>query len=1514
MYARWSANGYTLTVNPNGGTWNGTTNSSQFTQNYGTTKAIANPTPPAGYKVTFNGNGGSTPSALTSTKTFSKWTLSGAGSFSGTTYTFGAGDGTLTASYTNGAITLPTPTKEGYTFAGWYTAASGGSKIGNGGASYTPTAAITLYAQWTANGYTLTVNPSGGTWNNTTSNSTFSQNYGTTKTIENPTPPAGYTVNFNGNGISNPSALVSTKTFDKWTLSGAGSFSGTTYTFGAGNGTLTASYRNGAIVLPSVTREGYTFNGWYTALTGGSLVGKGGTSYTPTSSTTLYARWTANSYTLTVNPNGGTWNNTTSNSTFTQNYGTTKAIANPTPPAGYKVTFDGNGGSTPAALTSTKTFSKWTLSGKGSLSGTTFTFGAGDGTLTASYTNGAITLPTPTREGYKFVGWYTDKTAGTLAGTGGAKYTPTAAVTLYARWTVNGYTLTVNPSGGTWNGTTSASQFTQNYGTTKAIANPTPPAGYKVTFNGNGGSTPSALTSTKTFSKWTLSGAGSFSGTTYTFGEGDGTLTASYTNGAITLPTPTREGYTFNGWYTAASGGSKIGNGGARYTPTAAITLYAQWTINSYKLTVNPNGGTWNGTTASSTFTQNYGTTKTLTNPTPPAGYKVTFNGNGGSTPSALTSTKTFSKWTLSGAGSLSGLTYTFGAGNGTLTASYTNGAITLPTPTRTGYTFAGWYTAASGGSKIGNGGASYTPTAAITLYAHWTANTYTVKYNGNGSTSGSMADSKHTYGVASNLTANAYSRKFNVTYNLTDYINLTQAQRVNPDGIKSISYNSSTNTNTVVVNGVAGWEHIYYPLNTVVGRTYTVSFDFEADKAPNSNGINVRATNTIPSVDYENLGGQLAGITISFSSSGNISSTKKSFTFTATSSTTYFEISLGNLTDYNQYTFRVKNLLITSGVTNGQVATATSTFAGWATSASGSVAYADKASVTSLTATNNGVVNLYAKWNNGSVTLPTPVKSGYVFDGWYTAASGGSKVGAGGASYTPTAAITLYARWKDTTAPTITTPTSSSIGVNGFTVSTNVADYGSGTNKIIWYYKKSTDSSWQSITDTWGNINGSLSKSKTLTGLTNNTTYNVYAVVYDAAGNSKQSSTISVKTLLAVAMTNTTEYASLQAAFNAVPTNNTSTPVKMLQNVTESATLTANRIADFNLNYKTITGTTTIQGGATLWGGGTLQNSSGNTINNTGTLNVNGGSTVKTTGSYIGINSTGGNVNLYGGTVTGDTSNTLIKATTGQVYVEYGTVEITGSKDGNGILVENSATFRIAGGTIKGSNEGTASLVKHNSTGTSTISGGTITKTSKNKSASVVYLSGSGRVNISGGEVTSDYGTVIDCDSTGIIDISGTASVRAKCLDNTYSHTIANRSTGQVYVNGGTVYSKAGIAINNYVNGYVCVNNGSVISDASGYQTIFCTSQTDYSGAWGYVDIKGGRVENNGGGAAIAVNYYGWLTLYGGTVISRATSAGGFSNSGTIVVRSNNGSYNNYVYKAGSVLNTGGGPTVSKI
>ena len=255
-------------------------------------------------------------------------------------------------------------------------------------------------------------------------------------------------------------------------------------------------------------------------------------------------------------------------------------------------------------------------------------------------------------------------------------------------------------------------------------------------------------------------------------GTNDNSNPSSYTPGTeVTLKDPTKTGYTFAGWYDNSNfTGNKITKIDA--TQTGDITLYAKWTINTSKLTINPNGGSVSITsptggtaetiTSSKTYTQNYNTTLTYGKPTKAdtsadTKYTVTYNynGNGESNTTAeatrtVVTSYTFSGWTKSSPfyGTLSSTTgngrYTYPANKdvtSTITANYTSStktdtttSVKLPTPEREGYTFKGWYTQASGGTKVGEGGANYTPTANVTIYAQWTINKYTViwkDYNG---------------------------------------------------------------------------------------------------------------------------------------------------------------------------------------------------------------------------------------------------------------------------------------------------------------------------------------------------------------------------------------------------------------------------------------------------------------------------------------------------------------------------------------------------------------------------------------------------------------------------------------------------------------------------------------------------------------------------------------------------------------------------------------------------------------
>lgn len=74
---------------------------------------------------------------------------------------------------------------------------------------------------------------------------------------------------------------------------------------------------------------------------------------------------------------------------------------------------------------------------------------------------------------------------------------------------------------------------------------------------------------------------------------------------------------------------------------------------------------------------------------------------------------------------------------------------LSTATPTRTGYSFLGWSTANDSSVEYA-AGANYTANSAVTLYAVWKANTYTVKYDANGGT-GAPGNQTKTYGV--NLT-----------------------------------------------------------------------------------------------------------------------------------------------------------------------------------------------------------------------------------------------------------------------------------------------------------------------------------------------------------------------------------------------------------------------------------------------------------------------------------------------------------------------------------------------------------------------------------------------------------------------------------------------------------------------------------------------------------------------------------------------------------------------------------------
>ncbi len=226
-------------------------------------------------------------------------------------------------------------------------------------------------------------------------------------------------------------------------------------------------------------------------------------------------------------------------------------------------------------------------------------------------------LPTLTESGYTFGGWYDGETKAE------AGYKVTKDVTLTAKWTANTYTVTLNNNGSTV-------AITATYG------KPLPdleaiPTLEESTFGGY--YTEPYAKGTKFIDKdgkgitaWnltedtTLYAAWGYSITYKNTKDVENTNPEIYTGEeTVTLANLEKEGYTFNGWYDAETGGNKVES--IAQGSTGAKTLYAQWTLITYTITYEGLNGAANPNTATSYTVESE--TITLQNPTRP-GYTFT--------------------------------------------------------------------------------------------------------------------------------------------------------------------------------------------------------------------------------------------------------------------------------------------------------------------------------------------------------------------------------------------------------------------------------------------------------------------------------------------------------------------------------------------------------------------------------------------------------------------------------------------------------------------------------------------------------------------------------------------------------------------------------------------------------------------------------------------------------------------------------------------------------------------------
>ena len=650
---------------------------------------------------------------------------------------------------------------------------------------------ITFYAIWTPNQYTVTFNPNGGSVSPTTKTVTYDSAYGdlptptrtgytfvgwklngtvitsSTKvhTASNHTLHAEWTANkYNIKFQANDATLVE----KLWNYAGSTGYTSSnigSYNKYSHNGSRTTELNEANYIIfdgplsfytPIPIRIGHKFVGWYSAQTGGvkvvdangSLVANAN-GYTGANKewkhadvATLYARWEAETYSITYSLDGGT---NGSNAPTTYQFGNTKQISDPTK-TGY-------------------TFAGWevvaTLDGKryGTIDYDTGVLKYESGYSKAVYfplfyqtANVAYTGKGSDQNGE--IRWRQFNTSGTYRGNNGNTSSTNCYVSLWYHGGMNAANTTIK-----WSQGAGYTIPTTQVGALSLTAKWTPNT-YHVTYHPNGGN-----------------------GTSYTVDivyDTDFVL-LDVTDSHINF---TMKGHSFDRWRGSNASEWKGWVGKPwQWTYPQDVILYAQWTPNTYHATYTPNGGVGNDYKVDIVYGQNFilldntdshlGFTRD--------GYKFYYwneaaNGSGSSWKEYVGKEW---KWTYdyditlyAQWNKIYDVVYTANGGTG---ADYTTKIVKTEQfvlldntdshlgYTRTGYTFSYWSTTPDGSDMSWksyiNKPWTWSYDYGLTFYAQWTPNTYTISYNGNGNTGGSTASSTHTYDVAKNLTANGFTK-----------------------------------------------------------------------------------------------------------------------------------------------------------------------------------------------------------------------------------------------------------------------------------------------------------------------------------------------------------------------------------------------------------------------------------------------------------------------------------------------------------------------------------------------------------------------------------------------------------------------------------------------------------------------------------------------------------------------------------------------------------------------------------
>ena len=671
-----------------------------------------------------------------------------------------------------------------------------------------------------------------------------------------------------------------------------------------------------------------------------------------------------------------------------------------------------------------------------------------------------ITAPSeaPVRTGYTFAGWDFDFETAIME-----------PATIKAKWTPITYTITYVLNGGT-NGV-NPSEYTIEQSVT--FANPTR-TGY--TFAGWYGDSSfdteeivsfNETTEDKTlYAKWVP--------ITYTIayilnGGTNGANPSEYTiEHSIVLNSPSRTGYTFEGWYSDSAFNNKetVINAGT----TGSKTLYAKWTPNNNIVRFNSNGGS--GTMSNLTIATDSSASLTVNRFTKTGytfvGWSTSINGAVEYTDGATYIMGTNSSYTLYAVWEANKNTVIFNSngGSGTMSsqaiATDSSASLTANSFTKAGYTFKGWSTSESGSVEYTDG-ATYTmgTNSSYALYAVWEANKNTVRFNSNGG-SGTMSSLTIATDSSASLTANSFTK---AGYTFVGWSTSKNGAVEYTDGaIYTMGTNSSytlyavwgANQNTVIFNSNGG-SGTMSQISVATGSSVVLTANSFTREGYRFKGW---ATSEDGSVRYTDGATYTMGTNSSYALYAVWEANKNTVRFNSNGGS-------GTMSSLTIATDSSASLTANSFTKAGY------TFVGWSTSKNGAVEYTDGAIYTMGT---NSSYTLYAVWganqntvifnsNGGSGTMSqisvatgssvvltanSFTREGYRFKGWATSEDGSVRY-TDGATYTmgTNSSYTLYAVWeanKNTVRfnsnggsgtmsnLTITTDSSASLTVNRFT------------------------------------------------------------------------------------------------------------------------------------------------------------------------------------------------------------------------------------------------------------------------------------------------------------------------------------------------------------------------------------------------------------------------------------------------------------------------------------------------